>query len=291
VTPSFNQGQFIEETLRSILLQGYPDLELFVLDGGSTDNTVEVIRKYARWIDFWVSEPDRGQSAAINRGLRMGSGSHATWINSDDMLCRDALFRHLSAHELADDLVHVGDCVVVDAAGNVLFTHRGRIHSLEDLLRVKSVWQSEGYICQQEVLFPLPLALRVGALNEENHYSMDYELWGKFFLAGTRIQYTGIPFGVFRRHQAQKTHQIVQQTLSTLDAAEMLAGEADSLSSEAKQDILAELRAYRTEYPGIAWKQTGRLARLGLPPSIVTPLRQLKGAVEHSLAGVMRLAK
>src|SRR5438552_11628422 len=86
ITPSFNQGRFIEETIRSILLQGYPNLEYFVFDGGSTDNSVEIIKKYSPWIDFWVSEPDRGQSAAINRGLRMGSGSHATWINSDDML-------------------------------------------------------------------------------------------------------------------------------------------------------------------------------------------------------------
>src|SRR5262245_37717609 len=74
ITPSFNQGRFIEETIRSILLQGYPNLEYFVLDGGSTDDTVAIIRKYSSWISFWVSEPDHGQSAAINRGLRMGSG-------------------------------------------------------------------------------------------------------------------------------------------------------------------------------------------------------------------------
>lgn len=83
VTPSFNQAEFIEETIRSILLQGYPDLEYFVLDGGSTDDSIDIIKKYSPWITYSVSEPDRGQSAAINRGLRMGSGSYATWINSD----------------------------------------------------------------------------------------------------------------------------------------------------------------------------------------------------------------
>src|SRR5262249_22787460 len=91
VTPSFNQGQFIEETIRSVLLQGYPDLEYFVLDGGSTDDSVAIIKKYSPWISFWASEVDGGQSAAINRGLRMGSGWYATWINSDDMLCKNAL--------------------------------------------------------------------------------------------------------------------------------------------------------------------------------------------------------
>jgi cellulose synthase/poly-beta-1,6-N-acetylglucosamine synthase-like glycosyltransferase len=144
VTPSFNQGQFIEETIRSILLQGYPDLEYFVLDGGSTDGTVAILERYAEWIDFWVSEPDGGQSAAINRGLRMGSGASATWINSDDMLCRNALSTHATRYAYRDDTVYAGDCINVDAEGRVLFTQRGRVHSFEDLVRFRSVWRSGG---------------------------------------------------------------------------------------------------------------------------------------------------
>jgi glycosyltransferase involved in cell wall biosynthesis len=291
VTPSFNQGQFLEETIRSILLQGYPNLEYFVLDGGSSDQSVEIIEKYAPWIDFWVSERDRGQSAAINRGLRMGSGSYATWINSDDMLCKDALVVHSSTHEMADDVVYVGDCINIDAAGQVLFKHRGRVRSLEDLLRVRSVWQSGGFICQQEVLFPLQLALRVGGLNEDNHYSMDYELWGRFFLAGARVQYTGIPFGFFRRHEAQKTKAIRAQTESMFDVAEALLARAGSVSAPEREDIRAELTAYREAYPELAWRHTGRLARLGLPPSIVTPIRTIKEKVEKSISDLTRSAK
>src|SRR3978361_276846 len=94
VTPSFNQANFLEATLRSVLLQGYPDLEFFVLDGGSRDGSVEIIKKYAPWLTEWVSEPDGGQSAAIGRGLRLASGLFFTWINSDDMLSRDALVTH-----------------------------------------------------------------------------------------------------------------------------------------------------------------------------------------------------
>jgi glycosyltransferase involved in cell wall biosynthesis len=289
VTPSFNQGQFIEETIRSILLQGYPNLEYFVMDGGSSDGTVEIIERYARWIDFWVSERDRGQSAAVNRGLRMGSGSHATWINSDDLLCRDALFNHFSNHHAADDnAVYVGDCVNIDEAGHALFTHRGRVHSFEDLVRFRSVWRSGGYICQQEVLFPLALALRVGGLNEDNHYSMDYELWGRLLLAGARMEYTGVKFGMFRLHQAQKTTHVRKQVDSTLDAAAALVAECDSLSPEEKRDILADLDAYRTEYPDMVWKASGRLARLGLPPSIVNPVRQLRASFSKA---IVRLAK
>jgi glycosyltransferase involved in cell wall biosynthesis len=291
VTPSFNQGQFLEETIRSILLQGYQNLEYFVLDGGSADGSVETIDKYSRWIDFWVSERDGGQSAAINRGLGMGTGSLATWINSDDMLCKDALFQHFSTQEIADDVVYIGDCINIDATGRVLFTHRARVESLEDLLRVRSVWQSGGYICQQEVLFPLQFARRVGGLNENNHYSMDYELWGEFFLAGARVRYTGIPFGYFRSHEAQKTKAITKQTASTLDVAEALLARAESVSTENRQDILSELTAYRTAHPEIVWRRSGRLARFGLPASIVTPIRSLKGTVEKSITRFTRSSK
>jgi Glycosyl transferase family 2 len=292
VTPSFNQGQFIEETIRSILLQGYPDIEYFVIDGGSTDNTVDIIRKYSSWIDTWVSEPDRGQSAAINRGFRMGSGLYATWINSDDMLHKNALVSQVMGEGLAGGkVVYIGDGLDIDAEGQVLFRHRGRVQSLEDLVRVPSVWRTGGFISQQEVLFPLELVLGVGGLNEENHYSMDYELWGKFFLAGATVRYTGIPFGYFRRHKGQKTQQTIKQLESTLDDATALTAMATSLSAEAKQEILAELQAYRKAYPGALWKKSGRLARIGLPPSIVTPIRNLRDTVEKTLSSLGRPSK
>jgi glycosyltransferase involved in cell wall biosynthesis len=291
VTPSFNQGQFLEATIRSILLQNYPNLEYFILDGGSTDGSVEIIEKYSRWIDFWASEPDRGQSAAINRGLRMATGAVATWINSDDMLCKDALCRHFTTQAIADDLVFVGDCINIDADGEILFTHRGRVESLEDLLRVRSVWKSGGYLCQQEVLFPLQLARRVGWLNESNHYSMDYELWGRFLLAGARLRYTGIPFGYFRCHEAQKTKAIAVQTESTLDVAEALLAQAESVSVQTREDIRTELEAYRKAYPKIGWRNSGRLARLGLPVSMVTPIRTLKKTLEKSISGLARSSR
>jgi hypothetical protein len=291
VTPSFNQAAFLEATLRSILLQGYPNLEYFVLDGGSKDESVKIIKKYERWLTYWVSERDGGQSAAINRGLRMGTGSHATWINSDDMLCRNAFNTHVTRYDLAQDVIDLGDCVNVDAAGNFLFTHRGQIETIDQLLRLQSVWQPDGYISQQEVLFPLPLALSVGALNEDNHYSMDYELWGRLLLAGAKVRYTGIPFGVFRRHEAQKTQHAYEQTMSALDAADVLLGLASGLDLQTRQEISAELRQYREEYPELAWRSSGRLARLGLPRSIVTAIRYVRRAGMNVGTGVFRAAE
>ena len=91
ITPSLNQGAYIEETIRSILLQGYPNLEYIIMDGGSTDDSVDTIKKYERWISYWVSEPDRSQSNAINKGLNVAHGDVITWINSDDTLLPNAL--------------------------------------------------------------------------------------------------------------------------------------------------------------------------------------------------------
>jgi glycosyltransferase involved in cell wall biosynthesis len=96
VTPSYNQGQFIEETIRSVLLQGYPDLEYIIMDGGSTDGSVEIIRKYESWLTYWVSEPDRGQSDAINKGLDKSTGEIMAWLNSDDTYRPNALARAVS---------------------------------------------------------------------------------------------------------------------------------------------------------------------------------------------------
>lgn len=141
------------------------------------------------------------------------------------------------------------------------------------------------------MLFPLQLALRVGGLNQANHYSMDYELWGRFLLTGAQFHYTGIPFGVFRLHQAQKTQEIRRQTDSMLDAAAELIALADSLTTETKHELLADLRAYQEEYPGKHWKTTGRLSRIGLPPAIVLPIRRVRQAVAGTISSLFGSSK
>jgi hypothetical protein len=204
----------------------------------------------------------------------MGSGLFATWINSDDMLCKDALTRQFGSGTLAPD-VYVGDCISIDQNDQVMFTHRGRVESFEDLVRVSTVWRQSGSIDQPATVFPLELFRRVGGLNEENYYTMDYELWGRFLLEGARIRYTGIPFGYFRWHTAQKTQASVKQNDSMIGAAKGLVPRS-SLPAETKREILAELEAYRLAYPQLIWKQSGRLANMGLPRPVVTGIRRLK---------------
>jgi glycosyltransferase involved in cell wall biosynthesis len=92
VTPSYNQAQFIEETIRSILLQNYPNLEYIIIDGGSTDGTVEILKKYETWLTYWVSEPDRGQSHALNKGIERATGEWIGWQNSDDVYTEKAFW-------------------------------------------------------------------------------------------------------------------------------------------------------------------------------------------------------
>jgi glycosyltransferase involved in cell wall biosynthesis len=286
ITPSFNQGQFIEETIRSILLQGYPNLEYFLMDGGSTDGSVEIIEKYSSWLSYWVSQIDRGQSDAINRGLTLASGEFATWINSDDLLSKNALVEHASRIGFAPDPVYVGNCIYIDETGKILSLHRGRVQSLEDLVRLETVWYAGGNIVQPEVMFPRELYLTVGGLDCSNHFTMDFGLWGKFFLAGAKFQYTDIDFAMFRLQPNQKIQDGLTVARSLVESAKKLVYQAEAFSENVKQTILAELDAFEAAYPGEHWRTTGRLARIGLPRPIVTALRNLRATL-HNKAQIL----
>jgi glycosyltransferase involved in cell wall biosynthesis len=115
VTPTFNQRDFIEQTIRSLLLQGYSRLEYFIFDGGSTDGTLEILRKYAPWISYWESLPDRGQTHAVNKGLSRANGSLFNWLNSDDLL-QPGVLREVAARwlQFQSDFI-AGDAEFVDA--------------------------------------------------------------------------------------------------------------------------------------------------------------------------------
>lgn len=173
VTPSFNQGQFIEETIRSVLLQGYPNLEYIIIDGGSTDGSVEIIKKYEPWLAYWVSEKDDGQSHAINKGWKHSSGEILCWLNSDDTLLMGTLYRAaLTLRERPDAGLVYAMGKIVDVDGNPTGQTFGRDSNLISMLLT-----SRNAIAQPSTFVSRRAIDRVGYLNVEFHMSMDWDLW------------------------------------------------------------------------------------------------------------------
>lgn len=178
VTPSYNQGRFLEECIRSVLLQGYPDLEYIIMDGGSTDQTVEIIKKYEPWLAYWESEPDRGQSHAINKGLAKSTGQLFNWHNSDDVLTPNSLATTAAAilkHPQAG-YVHGGH-IFIDAEGVIqddrMRTYDGKITFKPELAKAVATLQTG---CQPGCLMDKELVVKAGMLDENMHYIMDVDI-------------------------------------------------------------------------------------------------------------------
>jgi glycosyltransferase involved in cell wall biosynthesis len=173
VTPSFNQGQFIEQTIRSVLLQGYPDIEYFIIDGGSTDQTLAIIRKYEPWLTGWVSESDRGQSHAINKGLARVTGELFAWLNSDDYYEPQALFRAAGAmHGDSDAVVWTGTTRAVNKNGEFLYLIQPQWGDKQTL----GDWGASTMVPQPSSFYKASAVRQAGGLNETLHYAMDVEL-------------------------------------------------------------------------------------------------------------------
>jgi glycosyltransferase involved in cell wall biosynthesis len=178
VTPSFNQAPYIEETIRSVLLQGYPRLDYIIIDGGSTDGSLGIIEKYARWLARWVSEPDRGQAHAINKGFGMARGTVLAWLNSDDRYEPAAL---ANAARVVDPstghVVAFGGCRVISPDSSVLWAPPAALPARELTLRDwVSCWKA--YPAGQPGIFADAATLNAaGPLDEDLQCAFDYDLW------------------------------------------------------------------------------------------------------------------
>ena len=201
MTPSYNQGRFIETTVRSVLSQDDRAVEYIVVDGASTDQTPQVLRRYADRIDRLIREPDRGQSDAINKGFRAASGDIIAWINSDDYYFPNAVAAAASAFERDPDLdVFYGDCVYTDENGWFLryFTEI-RPFSKHVLLNYSN------FIMQPATFFRRTAAERLGFLREHLHYTMDWDLWCRFAEAGCHFRYEPTLIAANRQYPQTKT--------------------------------------------------------------------------------------
>jgi glycosyltransferase involved in cell wall biosynthesis len=199
ITPSYNHGHFIEETIRSVLLQGYPDLEYMIFDGGSTDQSVEIIRKYEPWLTFWVSERDDGQSDAINRGFARATGEIIAWLNSDDAYFPGALHQAALALSVnpAASMVYAKS-EVRDAQDN-LIGMLGRPTSLRSLLETARLG-----IPQPSVLMRAEAVKKAGLLRADFHYGMDWDYWLRLGLSG-EFAFVDEVWSKYRLYETSKT--------------------------------------------------------------------------------------
>ncbi len=203
VVPSFNQGHFIEETLQSVINQTYKEVELIVIDGASTDNTVEVIKKYANYITYWVSEPDSGQSDAINKGFKKATGDIVTWLNSDDAYVDNAL-------ELANNYFSNNENIGMLHGKTIVFGS-GRKDEI-----IGGVSEDVKYKYLAYIPFPQPSSFirksvldAIGGVDERLHYGMDFDLESRVFLNYDVLAVDDL-FSRYRMHEASKSNELIR---------------------------------------------------------------------------------
>lgn len=200
VTPTLNQGGFIEETLRSVLLQNYPRLEYIILDGGSTDNTLEIIRKYRPWISHWESKKDNGQAAAIQEGFGRCTGAFLSWVNSDDLLCKNALW-NLAGFLLEQEEVDFiyGDAFFFEN-GNLL-----RFETKRENIALRALGSFP--FVQPACFFRASYLKKVGPIDIGLNITFDYDLFARMALSGATMQFIPADLAIFRRQPDAKTYR------------------------------------------------------------------------------------
>jgi len=199
VTPSFNQAPYLEATIRSVLEQDYPNLEYIIVDGGSTDGSLEIIRRYAHRLAWWVSEKDRGQTDAINKGFARAKGEILAWLNSDDTYQPGAVSEAAAFLQSRPEVGLVyGEANFIDENGHVI----GHFPAAQTNYR--RLRRGYVHIPQQAAFFRAELWRKVAPLDPSFYFAMDYDLWVRL-AALAPIQYVPRTWANFRLHTQGKT--------------------------------------------------------------------------------------
>jgi len=202
VTPSYNQGQFIQETIESVLSQSYSNIEYIVVDGGSNDGTHQILQKYKSSIDKIIIEPDNGQSDAINKGFRIATGELIGWLNSDDMLLPhtvDLLVDNYNKHP--DAVIFYGDVIVFNNEGKIIRTLKPH-----QCLTYRQLVNGNGMMVQPGSFYNRKIINKTGKINTEFYLMMDREFWLRMLRYGDGI-HIGKPVAKFRVHVSSKSSE------------------------------------------------------------------------------------
>jgi len=265
VTPSYNQVEFLKETILSVLNQDYPNIEYIIIDGGSTDGSVDIIKKYADRLAYWVSEPDCGQSHAINKGWRLATGDIIAYLNSDDLYTDGAVARAVEALQThpAAGFVY-SDAFFIAGSGAPLGRRKAGPFSPRPVLT------TEVFMPQPTLFLRRAVLDRIGLLDESLHLVMDYDLWARLSLHWEGIYLADEPLAKMRQHAAAKTTSAFNDfPTERRRALDMFF---------ARDDIPRHIQALRgTAYASVSFQDAIAACRSGRPRAIWAPLLRAVG--------------
>lgn len=201
VTPSFNQGRFIEETILSVIGQQYPNLEYIIIDGGSTDNSIEIIKKYEKYLSYWISEKDKGQSHGLNKGFLRASGDILAWLNSDDMYLPGTLNYISKIIQVNNPVLYFGNCIHFRQEGTEIISSGSDVQKAAKLKKLDIV----DYIIQPSTFWTRNAWICAGTLREDLQYVFDWEWFIRAKKKGVKFHNVDKPLSLYRFHPGHKT--------------------------------------------------------------------------------------
>lgn len=235
VTPSYNQGKFLEATIRSVLLQGYPNLEYIIIDGGSTDNSIDIIKKYENYLFYWQSQKDKGQADAVNQGLRRSNGEIIGWINSDDVYVKGTF------HKIVKAFYNHPDCIVVHG-NRILINNMGDVTGWMCL----PPFDPETFtynICSETVFWRRSAMQEVGFMNINLQFALDLEFFCRLYKSGKFLKLNEY-LGYFRCHPKNKSSTIyhIGQEEAQREWKRLFGSEKINDEAQTKKDLLKYLK-------------------------------------------------
>lgn len=243
ITPSFNQVNFLEATINSVLAQRYPNLEYLIVDGGSQDGSVELIKKYEHHLAWWVSEPDKGQAHAFNKALARAKGKYVGWLNSDDIYLNRSLISAIQILESQPSAAFVfGNVQAIDQAGHITNVMKYGDWHLEDLMTFHIIGQPAVFIRRD-------LLMKAGGLDSSYHFLLDHHLWLRLACLGS-IHFSGETWAAARFHSAAKN--VAQAALFGKEAFRIVNW------MENNPDFAVQFRQNRKKIYAGAYRMDGR---------------------------------